>query len=161
MLLRLMNCRLSIYSYLFSKLYLLGDENREVAVFLVDLGAKSDEAQKIDAETHTPHHQLPVAEVVQKRAVVLQQLNSGAQNSKIHAPHAAWRANSTITQKRNQRDKWIISHSSSSVPSTSEMTNIVSGGALYSTLSRLSAKISLCSLWTGCHRDVNGHYYCY
>ena len=34
---------------------LLGDENGEVSIFLVDLGAKRDESQQVDAEAHTPH----------------------------------------------------------------------------------------------------------
>ena len=52
--------------------HLFGDENWEVAVFLVDFSAKSDEAQKIDTETHAPHHQLPVTKIIEKRTVVLQ-----------------------------------------------------------------------------------------
>jgi len=55
---------------------LFSDENWEVAIFLVDLGAESDKTQQIDAETHAPHNQLPVAEIIQKRTVVLQQLDN-------------------------------------------------------------------------------------
>ena len=54
--------------------YLLGNEQREVAVLLVDLGAERDEAQQVDAEEHAPQHQLPVAEVIEETVVVLQQL---------------------------------------------------------------------------------------
>ena len=54
--------------------HLLGDENREVAIFLVDLGAEGHEAKHIETKNHTPEHQLPVAQVFEERATVLQQL---------------------------------------------------------------------------------------
>jgi len=52
--------------------YLFGDENWKVAIFLVDFGAESDEAQQIDTEAHAPHHQFPVAKIIKKCTVVLQ-----------------------------------------------------------------------------------------
>jgi len=53
-------------------MYLFSDENRKVAILLVDLSAESDEAQQIDTEAHAPHDQLPVAKIIEKCTVVLQ-----------------------------------------------------------------------------------------
>jgi len=60
---------------------LLGNENREVAVFLVDARAKSDKTHEEDAERKAPENQLPVAEVIHETACILQQLQQPQQTA--------------------------------------------------------------------------------
>lgn len=55
---------------------LFRNENRKIAILFVDLRPKRHEAQKIYAENHAPQHQLPVAEVLEEVAIVLQELNA-------------------------------------------------------------------------------------
>ena len=54
--------------------YLFGNQDWEVAIFLVDVCAECHKAHEEDAECKAPQDQLPVAKVIDKAAGILQQL---------------------------------------------------------------------------------------
>ena len=70
--------RTEAYQGILGRTNLLGDEDGEVAVFAVDLCAEGHEAQEVDTEGQTPHHQLPVTHVLEERTAVLQQLRESS-----------------------------------------------------------------------------------
>jgi hypothetical protein len=63
---------------------LFSDKDGQVAILLVDLEAQRHEAHDVDAQRHTPQHQLPVTQVVQVRLCLLQHLHKANRTNWYH-----------------------------------------------------------------------------